>query len=193
MSECSQDPLDELRHADPAHSSRAPSDSKARVWARVEEVTMDPGVATTTRSRRPVWGVAAAAVAAVAVIAVLVNSGGGAPSPSQDPGTGIGSCVEEYSLETLANREVAFDGTVTGIEGEQVDFGVNEAFAGVSSGTVSLTASGMTGTSVTSAGGPSLAIGERYLVAGDGEFAWACGFTQPYDTSVGEQWGDATR
>lgn len=60
---------------------------------------------------------------------------------------------------------------------------------GVSSGTVSLTASGMTGTSVTSAGGPNLAIGERYLVAGDGEFAWACGFTQPYDPRGGRTVG----
>jgi hypothetical protein len=37
----------------------------------------------------------------------------------------------------------------------------------------------MTGTSVTSAGGPNLGVGERYLVAGDDEFVWACGFAQP--------------
>jgi hypothetical protein len=26
------------------------------------------------------------------------------------------------------------------------------------------------------------------LVAGDGSFAWSCGFTQPYDASVAADW-----
>lgn len=195
MSGRSTDPLDELRHADPAHSSRAPSDSKARVWARVEEATMEPGAQSVPR-KRPAWalgGLAAAAVAAVVVIAVLANSGAGTPVPTSDPGTAIGSCVESYSLETLANRGLAFDGTVTAVEGEQVSFAVNEAFAGISSETVTLTASGMTGTAITSAGGPNLAVGERYLVAGEDDFAWACGFTQPYDPDVAADWAEATR
>lgn len=70
---------------------------------------------------------------------------------------------------------------------------INESFAGGASpdSEVTLTATGMTGTSVTSAGGPSLAAGERYLVAGDAEFAWACGFTQPYDAAVAAQWAEA--
>ncbi len=195
MSARSTDPLDELRHADPAHSSRAPSDSKARVWARVEEATMEPGAQSTPR-KRPAWalgGLAAAAVTAVVVIAVLANSGIGTPAPTSDPGTGIGSCVESYSLETLANRGLAFDGTVTAVEGEQVSFAVNEAFAGIISETVTLTASGMTGTAITSAGGPNLAVGERYLVAGEDDFAWACGFTQPYDPDMAADWAEATR
>ena len=194
MNDRIDDPLDELRHADPATTSRAPSDSKARVWARIEEMTMEPG-ARFTSSRRPIWaiGAAAAAVAAVALVAVVINTGGGtSPSPTQDPGTAIGSCVESYSAETLSNREFAFDGTVTAIDGDRVTFAVNESFAGDATDTVTLTAPGMTGDSVTSAGGPSLAVGERYLVAGDAEFAWGCGFTQPYDETVAQQWADAT-
>jgi hypothetical protein len=51
----------------------------------------------------------------------------------------------------------------------------------------------MTGTSITSAGGPSLAEGQRYLVAGDDTFIWACGFTQPYEAAVAADWEEATR
>ncbi len=84
-------------------------------------------------------------------------------------------------------------GKVTAIAGDQVTFDVIETFVGEVSDEVTLTASGMTGTSVTSAGGPNLSVGERYLVAGDGEFAWACGFTQPYDDAIAAEWADATR
>jgi hypothetical protein len=186
------DPLDELRSADPVHHSPAPSESKARVWARIQEVTMDDNRRTTRR--RTAWaGLAAAAVAGVAVFALLLNNVGGSPTPSDGPGPGISSCVETYSLETLANRDFAFDGTVTTIDGDQVAFDVGESFAGDVTGSITLMASGMTGTSVTSAGGPNLAVGERYLVAGDETFVWACGFTQAYDEDVAADWAEAAR
>jgi hypothetical protein len=196
------DPLDELRHADPVRPSRTPSDSRARVWARIEEATMEPATRSTTR-RRPIWafGALAAAATAVVVMAVIVNLGGGVPTPSSDPGTGIGgdpgtgigSCVESYSPTTLASRDFAFDGTVVAIDGEQVTFDVNSAYAGEVGDSITLTATGMTGTSITSAGGPSLSEGERYLVAGDDVFAWGCGFTQPYNEAVASEWAEATR
>ena len=190
MNPRSSDPLDELRHADPVRSSRAPSESKARVWARIQEATMDT---STERTRRTPWalGLGAVAVAAVAAVAILTSSGGD-PAPSQQPGPAIGHCVETYSAETLANRDFAFDGTVTAIDGDSVTFAVNEAFRGDPGDSVSLQAEGMTGTSVTSVGGPSLAQGERYLVAGDDQFVWACGFTQPYDEAVAAEWAEAT-
>lgn len=164
---------------------------------------MEPATRPAARSR-PIWAfgaLAAAAAAAVVVIAVAVSSGGGAPSSSQDPGTGegqdpgagIGSCVETYSTATLASREFAFDGTVSAIDGERVTFEVNEAYAGDLGDSITLTATGMTGRSITSSGGPSLSEGQRYLVAGDDEFAWACGFTQPYEEAVAAEWAEATR
>lgn len=64
------DPLDELHHADPVHSAPAPSESKARVWARVQEVTMDRSVSphrTPTGMALGLAGLAAAAAIAVAV------------------------------------------------------------------------------------------------------------------------------
>lgn len=189
------DPLDELRRSDPVQSSPAPSDSKARVWARIQEATMDNP--RPERSRRMAWpaGIAAAAVAGVAAVALLLNPGAPAPAPSDDPGTGIGSCVEVYSPEAVTSRDFAFDGTLTAIDGDQATFMVNEAFSGepASGSAVTLTASGMSGTSTSSAGGPTLTVGERYLVAGDDTFVWACGFTQPYDESVAAQWREAAR
>lgn len=164
---------------------------------------MEPATRSTTR-RRPIWAfgaLAAAAAAVVVVIAVFVSSGGGVTAPSADPGagiggepgTGIGSCVETYSTTTLASRDFAFDGVVVAIDGEQVTFEVNLAYAGEVGDSITLTATGMTGRSITSAGGPSLSEGQRYLVAGDDEFAWACGFTQPYDEAVAAEWAEATQ
>lgn len=190
------DPLEQLRRADPVHSSPAPSDSKARIWARIEEVTMED----TKRSgrRTAAWGgaLAAAAVAGVAAVALLLNPGDAAdPAPTDGGGTAIGSCVETYSLETLGNREFAFDGTVTALDGEDATFDVNESFAGESAAgeSVTLNAGTMTGTTISSAGGETLVVGQRYLVAGDDNFAWACGFTQPYDAAVAAEWAEAAR
>jgi hypothetical protein len=77
---------------------------------------------------------------------------------------------------------------VSAISGEQVTFTIGKAFHGTSGGTITLDAPGMTGTAITSAGGPNLSVGQRYLVAGDDHFVWACGYTQPYDATVAAEW-----
>lgn len=156
---------------------------------------MEPVTRPVIRSRPP-WAIgalAAAAAAAVVVIAVIVSSGAGSPPASQEPQPGIGSCVETYSTASLAARDFAFDGTVSGIDGEQVTFDVNSVYTGDLADSITLTATGMTGSSITSGGGPSLVDGERYLVAGDDEFVWGCGFTQAYDEAVADEWAEATR
>jgi hypothetical protein len=119
--------------------------------------------------------------------------GGGAPDPTTDPGTGIGSCVETFSPATLAARDFAFDGTVTAVNGDDVTFAVNDAFTGELDASVTLRAVGMAGASVTSVGGPTLTVGSRYLVAGDDGFAWACGFTRPYSEASAAEWAEALR
>ena len=164
---------------------------------------MEPTTRPAARSRAT-WAfgaLAAAAAAAVVVVAVALSSGAGATAASQapgtgagqDPGAGIGSCVDTYSPTTLASREFAFDGTVSAIDGEQVTFEINSAYAGDLGDSITLTATGMTGTSITSSGGVSLSDGQRYLVAGDDEFVWGCGFTQPYDEAVAAEWAEVTR
>lgn len=120
--------------------------------------------------------------------------------PITSAGGGMASCVEVYEPATLARREYAFDGTVVRVEGDAVTFSVLEWFRGGPQSDaggeryreeISLEgASAISG--LTSAGaGPGLDPGTRLLVAGDGGFVWGCGFTQPYDPTVAQEWRDA--
>lgn len=188
------DPLDGLRRANPVDVDRLPSASLARIRARIQEETMTATTQTTRKwSRLLPATLAGAALAAVAAFALFGNKG---IVPGVGPGgstiVGSASCVEQYSLSTLAHRAFAFDGTVTAIAGDEVTFKVNKAFHGSLGDSVTLTATGMTGTTITSLGGPTLGVGQHYLVAGDAHFAWSCGFTQPYDAGVAAQWAQAT-
>lgn len=196
------DPIEGLRRADPVDADRLPLAALARIRERTQGVVMDhtEGIAPARRGLRwpqtLVAGIGGVAVAALAVLA-LNGSGSGAPGvlPDPDPSNGgpiSASCVETYSLDTLSNRDLAFDGTVTGISGDSVTFTVHEAYRGAGSASITLTATGMTGTSISSAGGPSLVEGERYLIAGDGQFVWGCGFSQPYQADIAAHWADAS-
>ncbi len=194
-----RDPFDELRRANPVDTDRLPPASLARVRARVQEATNveseEQGLGRRRWSRVPAWaaGLGAAGLAAVVVAAIVVGRGGSPVVPlGPSTGPGVAMCVEQYSLETLKHRGFAFEGTVTSISGNEVTFAVGERYRGAGGGTVTLTATGMTATAITSAGGPTLTVGERYLVAGDGHFVWACGFTQRYDAGVARQWKQAT-
>jgi len=137
-------------------------------------------------------GAIAAGIGALALIFLFggpLNAPGVVPGGSDNPGAAL--CVEPYTPAALAHRRFAFDGTVTAISGEQVTFTVNKAFRGDVGATIMLDASGMTGTSIAIDGGPKLAVGSRYLVAGDDHFAWGCGYTQPYDARVAAEWSAA--
>ena len=114
------------------------------------------------------------------------------PGPT-GPGGMIGACVEPYSLDALRRREFAFDGTVTAIRGDEVTFSVRTRYRGPAIADPTLVATGMTGTSITPGGGPTLTVGERYLVAGEDRFVWGCGYTQPYDPAVAADWATALR
>lgn len=210
-----RDPLAELHRDDPYPPDSLPAASLARIRARVnQEMSMRGRANAPNRQTRPamlVGGLAALmTVLVVAIVAWPRGAGPGAGAslvptppgvavvPSSQPTVvepsggvvppGAASCVEQYSPATLANRTIAFDGTVTAVRGNEVVFKVNEAFHGVSSSDVTLTAEGMTGTTITSDGGTTLRIGDRYLVSGDHHFASACGFTQVYDPAVAAQW-----
>lgn len=206
------DDLERLRNADPVAPGSLPSAHDRRARALFEEITMsdtttttDPEVGPDPSSpspRRPVPAWLAAAAALVAVVAAaaalsVFGGDGGDDRPTPDDGAtatgpitpgGTASCVELYDTTTLAKREVAFDGTVTAVNGDSITFTVNRVFRGVEGSTVTLQgATGLSG--LTSAGdGMSVEPGSRLLVAGDGGFAWSCGFTQPYDDAVAAQW-----
>ena len=207
------DDIDALRRADPLDLTSLPAPHEPEAQALFERITMtdtinhpatDPHEPAPPAGRRTRVFLAAAAAAAVIVLAIV---GGAlalrgdddepdliaqAPSTTNQPiitgGPALGSCVEIYDLQTLANRETAFDGTVVSVDGDRVTFTVNEWFRGGSGDEVTRDGASTLG-GLTSAG-PSLALepGTRLLVAGDDTFAWSCGFTQPYDEDVARQW-----
>jgi hypothetical protein len=168
--------------------------------------TTDDG---TSRVRRALLAGAALVALAFGGVAVALTAGAGtpgdglagAPTPSAAPGSELappvtpgggaaGRCVATYSLTTLAERDHAFAGTVTAIDGDAITFEVEESFRGDRDGTATL-GGGLLLTGITPDSGPPLAVGDRVLVAGDGDFAWGCGFTQAYDEQVAAQWRDA--
>lgn len=125
------------------------------------------------------------------------------PETSSITTSGSTSCVEQYSLETLNNRTYAFDGTITKIEyaaqgsddvpqtaesaeSDNVSFDVTKWFKGGSGADVVRRAYNFG--EITSAGTSPHKVGERLLVAGDEDFIWECGFTQPYDSNVAADW-----
>ena len=187
------DPFDQLRAADPVRGSQLASDSQARVWARVQEVTMQAPSPAEERRRNWVVGFGAAAVAAFFLWGFIAR-GPASLAPSQDPvggangGGAAGMCLA-FSLDELAARDFAFDGTVTAVDGDQVTFTVNESFIGDASGSVTLTAPDTSQTALE--GGIPLEVGGRYLVSGDDGTVWGCGFTQAYDESTAAEWASA--
>lgn len=203
------DDLDEqLRAINPIPSSISLTDADThRRAALLEEILEVTQTTTSPKSidqpgRKRYAGILAAGVAAAAIVGIIVvtttnddDKPATAPTTSVlstvGPSVGIGSCVEFYSLSTLPNRELAFDGTVSAINGNEVTFTVNNWYRGGTESTATLDGNGLVGGAITSAGGPNLNIGERYLVAGDGGFVWSCGFTQPYEPSTAQQWRDA--
>ncbi len=195
--------LDTLRAADPVDPDRLPAHDDAAPTALLRETTMSTPETPVHRPSRS-WLVAvAAAVAAIVAVGGAVtltddDRDGEAvtttTSPDTDgggisPGASSASCVETYDLQTLANRETAFAGTVTSVSGDQVAFQVDEWFRGGDGSEVTLTSS--TGGAITPDGGPALEPGAHLLVAGDGGFAWGCGFSQPYDEAVASAWAEA--
>lgn len=204
--------LEALRAADPVDIETLPTPDTPAARALFERITMTdtdvrttdaPPSATPTRpSRRIVAAVAAVAVLIAGTLGALALTNGseddgrvastpttgGADTPISPGGNASASCVEMYDLASLENREIAFDGTVRSVAGDEVTFTVNEAFSGVDAGEITLKGAEMLG-GVTSAGAAmSLERGSRLLVAGDGGFAWSCGFTQPYDSAAAAEW-----
>jgi hypothetical protein len=199
------DPIEALRGADPLDPLDVPKDTTGpHARALFQEVTtMDTMEReTTVRTRPPVrrrFALAAAGVAAAAlVVASIAVFGGNGTTPDEviagdepivggEPIAAAAMCAEFYDLDTLAGREIAFDGTVASSAGDQVTFTVHDWFTGDSGDSVTLDAQGIAPGTITSAG-PALEIGKRYLVSGSGGNVWSCGFTMTYDTAIANQW-----
>jgi hypothetical protein len=122
-----------------------------------------------------------------------VPAGGGAASTSE-------MCAFVYSLDTLGDREFAFDGTLSKItpgdaptettDGtpDKVTFAVAEWFKGGSGDEITLIGTGFGEGEATPGETAGGSVGDRMLVAGDEGNVWGCGFTQPYDAKVAADW-----
>ena len=111
------------------------------------------------------------------------------PAPTGGPisGGGMAMCAFMYDLETLQDREWAFDGTLIALDGNQGTFRVDRWFKGGDGESATVTVDGMTAESGL-LGGPGLVVDGRYLVTGDDEFAWSCGFTQYWIEATAADW-----
>jgi hypothetical protein len=132
------------------------------------------------------------------------------------PGDLTGGLCEEYSVDTLTERDFAFDGSVLSVEhgakGQPfTSFKVNEWFAGGSGATVMVPMTPMqtqgraeTGTNRDLDGeerGPSYGADARLLVSGEFRSAkpgdlsdalvWSCGWSRYYDDATAVQWRTA--
>lgn len=95
---------------------------------------------------------------------------------------------------TLRNRQHAFDGTVAAVADDSVTLDVTEWFKGADR-PAAITLQGASTLSAITPNGPATTLtpGTRLLVAGDAEFAWGCGFTQPYSEATAAAWRTALR
>jgi hypothetical protein len=155
------------------------------------------------RSPSPAWWRSRSLLAAVAAGVLLVagavstvlltgSPSGEAPGPVNRPGPALGSCVEQFSVEGLAARDFAFDGTVSGVvtRGDEqaetgatpteVTFQVRRWYKGGSGDSVTLKTYEQPGAVTSIEGGLDLSVGTRLLAAGDDDFLWSCGFSMPY-------------
>lgn len=140
------------------------------------------------QARRPRWMVTASAAAVVAIaMAVVVPQLGDRDS---SPGTGtvaaplvlslgeddsLASCMM-FDVAVLAQMPVAFEGTVTGVDGERITMAVDHWFKGGDSATVELTAPSGLGALI---GGIDFAAGSQYLVTATEGSVNYCGYTGP--------------
>ena len=134
---------------------------------------------------------AAAAAAAAAVIALALVVLTREQAPHADVSWLVNaqaSCIEQYSPGALANRSYAFEGVITDVRApvdpespdpsdltSTITFDVVKWFWGGSGAETSR----QTYATASSAGELDGSVGARLLVSGDGDFVWACGFTQP--------------
>lgn len=148
------------------------------------------------KTRTALMAAAASVLAGGAITAVLLtgNPSGDAPPgpPIHGNGNALGSCVEQFSLEALARRDFAFDGTVREVippqnpeaEGPaaagEVVFEVHRWYKGGAADSITLRTYELPGVITSIEGSLDLSIGSRLLASGDDVYLWSCGFSMPY-------------
>ena len=192
-----------LKAADPYPTSRTVDPAiTARALARVEEelamTDVQPTTPTPRPSRRRRGLIAAIAVVAVVAAGALAAVQFGGDDETTSAGRPIGdafaSCIE-FTTETLAMAPIAFDGTVTEVDGDTVTFEVEHWYRGGEGDEVTVQAQSMVEGAPELNGGVGFVEGGRYLVSADdstGQIVPAiCGFTVEYTDAMADQWEGA--
>lgn len=156
---------------------------------------IQPEAGSNMRQRRLGLTIGLAGVAAAAAVALVVfgpRFGAPAPSPSVGgigggAGGGMSTCIR-FDLEILAQQEFAFDGTVTGIDGESATFDVGTWYRGSGDPSVTLTQVGQGDGAVMEGILVDFQVGNRYLVSGAGGIITGCGYSQAWDASTAADW-----
>jgi hypothetical protein len=140
--------------------------------------TLGPAAGTPGHSiaiSRPVAWVASAMAVVVVTAFALLNSGGSTPLvlSAGESGPGLMSCLP-FSVDILDDMQVAFEGTVTGVDGDQLTLDVVTWYRGGDAEQVQITAPlGMEAL----IGGIPFEVGGSYLVSATDGVVNYCGYT----------------
>ena len=193
-----QEAMDQLAKANPV----IPTDDDPNAEALLQRITSEAPTRRAGWQQRAVLavgGLAALAVVAIGSFAVLGGGGDGSGDggqvpadqvdgePTLDPAGGgaSGSCLA-FSPEELRLRQHAFHGEATDVTDTAVTFEVIEWYSAEGESPITLVVD--TALSSDTYRDFDFAEGEEYLVSGDAEFAWGCGYTRPYSESEAEIW-----
>jgi hypothetical protein len=204
----SDDELRELLHAaDPA--ADLPAAEPGHLAQLLEDIMsndVDTPTPIESRRRSPLtWLVAAAAVlviAGVGAFTVLNRDGShqvpGASAPPvaktvfklQAKPPGAAAMCMRVAPDTLANMQVAFDGTVTSISDSTVTLDVSHWYRG-GDGADQVTVTAPPSDLHILLGAVSFETGQRYLVTAYGGNVTVCGFTAPYSDQLAAMYQQA--
>jgi hypothetical protein len=174
--------IDPMRAGASTEPATTPS-SRARLERIMSVSTVERPKAGLAPSRRPRWIVAAAAVAvaAIATTGIFMAGGGDDPEPlavaplqlTASPSDAFASCLP-VSAEYLADAPVAFEGTVTTVEGDTVTLAVEHWFTdGTASEAIITAPAGLEALIA----GFDLEEGGRYLISAHDGVINYCGFS----------------
>lgn len=188
-----------LRAADPAPSDRAELPSGRRIEDLVEETMnlatehVEQAPARNAGARRWLAAAAVLAVAGAGVATYEVTSGGNhsrptssvsltlPAGPAQHPGPPGTTCIR-FTIDHLAQQDVAFSGTVTSLGDHVVRLAVDHWYKGGSASEVDLTTTGTPG--AVNELGVTFSNGTRYLVSATAGTVTGCGYTGEYSSDL---------
>lgn len=185
------DPVGTQVPVDPATSPRA-----IELMEHVMQLTESSSpVETRPRRRRPVlWGAAAALAASAAGILVVDGPASEPPDRSSTLALSLptpdvmGSCVQ-FEVAFLRNMPVAFAGTVTAADAEQVTLDVQRWYTGGDAERVTIAVPD--GQSSAALDGVDFRPGERYLVTATDGTVNGCGFSGPATAELEDAYEEA--